>query len=298
MEREKIDKGTGRRIMREFRLQELSAVDRPAQQHAKMILMKRDDSNPEGDDMDKKVEVKEDAPVTIDDLTKTISELTVKLEKSESDRVKAESDLATEKAKLDPDDEEYAGKLDPDSRKAFIALTSKERKAKIGEAKKAAEKADEIMTIEGVGEIRKSVVGESQFAYMKTQQERLAKQEKELAAERDLRKRAELTKVVTDEYDNLPGELEKKVDVMKAVDDLPEEARKTLTTMLTAGNKAIGAAFTSFGHNGEARKRSAEDFMKKVEEVRILDKCSNQDAMQKVRKLHPDLFLAYQGQQN
>ncbi|RWD51234.1 MAG: hypothetical protein EOS25_13920 [Mesorhizobium sp.] len=45
MERIRVEKR--RRVMTEFAISELSAVDRPAQQHARMTIMKRDDADRE-----------------------------------------------------------------------------------------------------------------------------------------------------------------------------------------------------------------------------------------------------------
>lgn len=288
MEDNVVEKAAGgRRIMRQFRLQELSAVDRPAQMHAKMTLMKRDDgdpnANPKGDVMEKNDQV------SVEDLQKKLDEEVTKAAALTAELEAAKAELVTEKAKPDKDEEDFIATVkDEEKTKKFLALSKDERKKVMEEAKKN----DEVLTIEGV-EIRKSVVGTAQFAVMKSQHDRLTKQERDLAVERDLRKRAELAKVVADEYDNLPGETEKKVDVLAAIGKLDEDVTKTLATMLAAGNKAISAAFDTVGHKGEAKK-SAGDFMKRVNEIRVEDKCSNQEAMQKARQLHPDLFAAYQ----
>lgn len=303
MERERIDKG-GKRIMREFRLQELSAVDRPAQVHAKLTLMKRDD-NSKGDEMSKREQVTvEDLQLQLDEeITKSATaSATAKeeLDKANVDLEAARAEIEALKAKPSKDEEELLEGKDEKARKEFMALSKADRDKQIAARKVELEKIkknDEVLAVEGVGEVRKSIVGEQQFAVFKVQQERFEKQEQELAAERDLRKRTQLTKVVTDEYDALPGKTVEKVEVLLAVEKMDEEARKTLNTMLAAGNKAIGAAFTTMGHNGEARKQAAGDFMKKVDEIRTTEKCGHQEAMQKARRLHPELFQVYQGEQ-
>lgn len=287
----RIEKGTGggtprRRIMEAFKLRELSAVDRPAQQHAKMTLMKRDSSESEnatkkGTDM-----TQEEMQKKLDAEVAKSAELTTKLEK-------AEADLAALKAKeyeMDEEEAAAAALMDEKSKKSFEAMSKADRKAHLAELRKN----DEVLKVEGVGEIRKSLVGETQFAVFKAQQTRIEKAEAEAAKQAELAKRADLRKSIeTGVLKNLPGEVDAVVDAMKAIGDLDPTIGKTINTMLEAGAKAIGAAYTSLGHAGEAKK-AAGDFLKKVDEIKTAEKCSHQDAMVKARKDHPELFAAYQ----
>jgi myosin heavy subunit len=420
MERERIEKG--RRIMRSFKLNELSAVDRPAQAHARKTLMKRDSSaevekivgfmkayldpcegaRPFVDfvsasaDQDKywramsvasdqlsgldsslrsiigdrnmvsadkesamrnsvedflasirgKMPEVEDAlmkvipddPTELDKLAKgarsmareqiTIEDLQKKFDDEVAKSVKLVADLETTKndlktataaltkstadiealkaeaekakSKMPADEEEYAASMKDDkAQKAFREMAPEARKAAMAKAKAD----DEVLKVEGVGEIRKSVVGEAQFALFKAQQVQNETIRKDLDAERDLRKRAELTKSVeTGFMKDFTGKTDDKVDVLKAIESITDEkVRKNLTDMLETGAKAVKAAFTTLGHGGQGSldpdvKKAADDFMAKVTEIKRAEKCSHMEAMQKAQKEHPALFKAYQGE--
>ena len=60
-----------RRIMREFSIEELSAVDKPAQAHARMTIMKRDSSEDEKMDFQKII----DQPRAFDSFEEAVEHL-------------------------------------------------------------------------------------------------------------------------------------------------------------------------------------------------------------------------------
>lgn len=222
----------------------------------------------------------------VDELTKSVTELTSKLEKAEAEKAEA----AAKAGMSDTEKAYYDGLPDDEARKQYMAMKPEDRKKQM---KKAAD-ADEVITIEGQ-EVRKSAVGEAQFKVMKAQAERIAKQEEAIAKERDLRVEAQLTKRATDELPHMPGEIVAKVAVLKAVDAMPEDARKSLTEMLKAGNDALSPAFVKMGaKDGKGGSRDPSAFEKRVSEIISRDKLARTEAMQKARSEYPEEFKAYQ----
>jgi hypothetical protein len=71
-------------------------------------------------------------------------------------------------------------------------------------------------------------------------------------ADRDKAEKLELTKRADDELNNLPGEPEVKVELLKAIDAIEDEAvRKSINEMLKAGNDAQAEAFITKGTKDE-----------------------------------------------
>lgn len=226
--------------------------------------------------------------VTVEGLQKQITELTDKLTKSEESRATYEF-LSKMDGKeriwfdsLSDADKEKARKASPEDRQAMMT--------------KALE-GDEVVKLDGV-EIRKSVVGDAQFALFKQTSDRMASLEKSAAADREALAKATFEKRAEDEYGHLPGDKVAKGALLKAVDALPEEVRSTLDTMLKAGEKAIVSAFNSIGTRGDLAKKAAGDFTKRVDEIASRDKVSKTIAMQKARKEYPEEFKVYQDLEN
>jgi hypothetical protein len=146
----------------------------------------------------------------VGDLTSQVADLTKRAEKAEADLAKANTELTTEKAK-------------------------------VADLAKAADiaKNDEVLKV-GETEVRKSAVGEANFAFMKAQQAEIQKARDEADMER-LQKRAET------EIGHLPGEAIAKAKVLKAINGMGEEDRKVLDAMLKAGEAAVAKGFEKFG---------------------------------------------------
>lgn len=89
---------------------------------------------------------------------------------------------------------------------------------------------------------------------------KLAKNETELELER-LQKRAEA------ELGHLPGTVEQRAQLLKAVEAIPDEAiRKASLEAIKAGDAAIAKSFDTFGHkNGQVIAGSAEDRLEKLQ---------------------------------
>lgn len=244
-----------KRIMRAFKMDEISAVDRPAQVHARMSIMKRDTSNEPGDgDMTKE----EIAKMIADSVTTATADLSKKL------------DDANAIAKMSDAEKAYMDKLSPADKMKFMGMSSEERKAKMGAAAPAAKRDEETINkfagpefeaavtaeiakrssneetlVVGGETIRKSEVGEAVFKAMKAGEERVAKAENE----RDM---VTFTKRAEDELSALPGEAVAKAKVLKSINSLPTEDQTALNAMLKAGQAALKSLTKSKGHDGGA----------------------------------------------
>jgi hypothetical protein len=267
-------------------------------------LSKAFEKSSEGDIMDKEELAK--LQKSVKDLTEKVGTLTTDLAsvtkerdalKADKDALAADAEMLKARAKMKDDEKEYMDNLaDDEKKKAFVAMKSEERAAEIAKARSG----DETVTIEG-RTIRKSVVGADQFEIFKATAARIEKQDKEIASERDLRKNAEFTKVAEDKLGDLPGEITAKVAVLKALEPIPAEVRKTLDAMLDAGAKAIKSAFDRLG-SGDGKglspslQKARQAFEGKVSEIAKRDNISKTAAMSKARSEFPDEFKAYQGE--
>lgn len=224
-----IDKETGRKIKGKvvsLVLDEISAVDRPAQEHARMVIMKRAGDGPG--------EPTKESDMTFKSLDEAIAHIK-----------KQDEEVATSKAAL-----EAAQKAKDDAEKERDDMKAKADKAlaEAAEARKAVDvaKADETIKV-GDQEIRKSAVGESVFAAMKAQEARNAETEKRLATER-AEKRAE-----GPDFSRLPGTAAEKGAALMAIDGIADEAaRNAVVKMLKSGNAAMATEFRIVGKGGTA----------------------------------------------
>jgi hypothetical protein len=161
---------------------------------------------------------------------------------------------------------------------------------------KAAPADDETVTIAGQT-IAKSVVGDGPFAIFKAQAEELEKAKTDIAKERDLREMAELKKRADDEFAHVPGTVEERALMLKALAPLDPKVRKSFETVMTQAEKLSKAAFETLGHKGGKTEVNG-DFEKKVAEIRKRDNCSRVDALSKARTEHPDEYAQFQDSAN
>jgi hypothetical protein len=302
-----LHKPRRRNIMRAFKINEISAVDRPAQEGAKALIIKRDntgDGSMTEKELQKKVDeltaeitknkVDADAVATkLADLTKANEELVAKAAAAaeEAEFLKAKDKMTPEQqAFLDrikgKDDKETA-----DTKKAFVGMTPEARDKLIAE--KRAD--DEVITIDGE-EVRKSVIGASQFNILKKQSERVAALEKSSQEAIEKAETAELSKRADDEFSHLPGTTEEKVSVLRVVGKADKKVQDVFAKMMLAGEKAVVSAFGKLGHRGGNPAIDKGAFEKRVAEVKARDNSSRTEAMEKARKEFPAEFEAYQGQ--
>jgi hypothetical protein len=201
-----------------LRLSELSLVDEPANEDARVTVTKRSATAPAGVGPARKgahssteensMSEKETAlQAQVTDLTKSVSDLTTKLQSTTASLEKAQADLALAQGEI-------------------------------------AKGKDETILVGGV-ELKKSAVGEGTFAALKAQASEIAKAKDEAET-------VALTKRAETEFANLPGEPLAKARVLKAVAGLPEAERTTLEALLKAGNAALKSATTEVGKGGGA----------------------------------------------
>lgn len=156
---------------------------------------------------------------------------------------------------------------------------------------------DETITIEGQA-IAKSAVGETHFAILKGQADRLAKAETEIAKERDARIFAELQKRADAEYAHVPGSTDERATMLKALSAMEEPVRKSFEAVFQAAEKLAKTAFDRVGVNAadaDDVKKSVKGFETKVAEIRKRDNCTRTDALAKARQEDPEGFKAFQG---
>lgn len=230
-----------RRIMRSFKLNEISAVDRPAQKGARMTILKRD-----GQD-----DLRTASPHQVE---KGIDMTTEELKKLLDDAAKAiVADIAKNSGKA-PTEAEITAQIDAAVSKAVakaVADTKTTMEADFAKRQEAIAK-DETFEAEGVT-IRKSEVGESTFKLMKAQAERI-----EL---NDFSKRAET------EIPTLVGETTLKAKCLRAISKLEKEVREGVEAMLKGGEAFARLAMKAKGHDhvtGTASENTAAGKLEKL----------------------------------
>lgn len=205
------------KVLKELQLTEISLVDRPANEEARITVFKRKDAKPgskgadpayreEGADVEDEEDNMPDETKKVADLEKQVAVLT----EQKSDLEKA---LSAQEAK------------------------TAAAEAKVAEITKARDVAasDEVLKVGDV-EVRKSAVGDATFSVIKAQQAQIQK-------ERDERELLELTKRAEADYGSLPGEPIAKAKALMAMTRLPEAERTALEAMLKSGNVALSKSY-------------------------------------------------------
>ncbi len=221
----------------------------------------------------------------LDDAAAKLDELTKKLEASDAEKVEAVA-----KAAMSDAEKAHLATLDGAAKMKFMTATPEER------AKMMSKSADADPVIykaaDGV-EFRKSddprLIAMAKRA---DEGEKLAKVEAKKREDSELAKRAD------DELKSFGETVAKrddKIEALRAIDKMEVGARSALLKMLEVGGKAIAAAFNTIGHKNEQLTKSADDFTKKVAEIKKRDGLSASEALVKAREENPEAFAAYQG---
>lgn len=231
-----------KRIMREFKMREISAVDNPAQEGARKLIMKRAPEQDPSKDPNK-LKTKENE-MTKEEMEKAIADAVEKALGEE--KVKSEAALAVAKKEAELTDAEKAlyAKMDEKGKSAFLAKSAEQRKTEVeAEIAKAAEKDPVAYTADDGTQYRKSA-GDAMIAMAKRNDE-LAKG---LAVEKAAREDADLKKRATAEFANLPGDDVAKAALLKSVEGIADEkVRKAAMDAIKAGNNAMSGAFVRKG---------------------------------------------------
>lgn len=186
------------------------------------------------------------------------------LEQVKSDLNKLKDDNARLQALAEMNDAQKAHyeKLDDDKAKeAFLAKSADERQKEVDEAAKQAEDEDPVVYKAADGtEYRKSddpkVIN---LAKQADENEKARKRAEAELQDQRLRKRAE------EDLGNLPGDLEVRAAVVKAVEGIEDDAvREKAEDALKAANTAMGKAFETRGHGGQPAEDSAEGQLEKM----------------------------------
>lgn len=255
-----------RRILRELRILELSAVDNPAQEGATYVLAKRADPGLTDSPV---VEAKLNDDDNLGEDTMTDAEKAA-LAKAEADKATAETALAAEIAKgvqlakvatlTDVEKDHYNGlvELDETGAAAFLEMSKDARTAEI----KKATDADPVVYTDSEGhEYHKS---EAKAAH-------LAKRADETAKENAVLKAAQadtaVEKRVTDLFKHLKGEMPAKIALLKSVEAIADEAtRAAAIEMLKANDAGLGEAMKTLGTQAGLVKSAPEAKLNKMAE--------------------------------
>lgn len=258
--------GNPRRIMRAFKLNEISFVDRPAQKPARSALMKRDQS-PAGAGMENSTMTEAEIKKLQDDL-KAAQEAATKASEDVA-KANAKADRAGRVSELSDVEKAYFSNLPADKQDAFLAKDGAARKAEV-EATKA-ENPVVYTTIDGV-DIRKSD-GPALLAMAKKNDENA----KELAKARGAAEQVTFEKRAGDELGNLGGDIKHRAELLKAVDGIKDEAvRKGVLETLKSANAAASGAFKRQGTS--MTKNEGEEPTDKAGAVEKLDELAKAEA--------------------
>lgn len=212
-----------------------------------------------------------------------VKELTEKMEKSAAD-----SEEAVAKASMSDAEKQYMAGLSGAKKMEFMRATAAERKSMMS---KAAE--DDPVVYKGADgtEFRKS--DDQRLVAMAKRNDDL---EKRNAEEVEKRLVAEFEKKADEEpYKVLKGDVSERSRALRAISAIEDEAvRKTVTDWIETCGKLMAKSFETVGHQDEKVRKTAEDFNKRVSEVMKRDSISRARAMSKAAKEYPEEYEAYQ----
>lgn len=212
---------------------------------------------------------------------------------------KAKAAKSLKKADDNSDADSYDDMSDEDDDEEDDSASKSAKKAV---AKKGADdlaKLDETVVIDGQT-IAKSAVGDVAFTIFKAQADRLKKAEEDIAKERDLRVTAEFKKQADDLYKHVPGSVDERADMLKAISTMDAKLQKSFTKVFDQSEKLAKSAFETIGTKGGDQdvKKAAQTFETKVAEIAKRDGIKRTEAMAKARLEYPDEFKAFQDQGN
>lgn len=235
-----------------------------------------------------------------DDTKKALEDLAAKLDAITKERDAAQAEAATAKAvaSLSVEEKAHYDKAKAEDQPKFLALD----KAARAEAIRKAAAGEETLTVDGVV-VRKSEIGDGVFSILKAQQAKIVETEKQVSVEKGKRVDMELRKRAQDELTHLPGTEDEKVEMLKAIEAMPEAQQKSMLAALKATNEANADAFKRLGAGGKGQLHvlkggtttALSAFNKRVSELKSANKgMSHQEAMRQARLDDPEGFAAYQ----
>jgi hypothetical protein len=124
--------------------------------------------------------------------------------------------------------------------------------------------------------------------------------EKSAAVERERRELADLAKRADETLGHLPGTAAEKAIALRALVDVSEEARKTVEAMLIAGQSAMKASMAGeIGKGGRPPSGTGAEaeLNAKAGEIATAEKCSLAKAYDLATQRHPELYSRYRAEQ-
>lgn len=239
-----------KRILHRLKLNEISAVDRPAQEHARMVIMKRakqvvvdnEDKDEDNEDMTE-AELKKritDLEGSVSTLTNTVTTVT-----KDRDSLKAENDALEVRASFDGDTLNYFAGLSDKEQNSFLKMSKTLRDASVATFKAS----DEEIEVGGQ-KIRKSQAG-NMWPVLKAQATQAKEFTDKLAKSTDAEEKATLQKRVIEEFNHLPGTTEERASVLKHVLAIKDEPiRKAAEAILKTAEAHAKANFSRKGYQG------------------------------------------------
>jgi hypothetical protein len=245
--------------MTKLGIDEISLVDDPMQEGARVAILKRaqpdspEDSSAVDDASDDPIETEEiemtkktdDAAAGSEAVTKEQLEAVQK----ERDEVQKRAERAESINKLTNEQRDYFAKLAEDKQDEFLAKSSDGRDQELAEAKEA----DKIVFKSKSGDVYRQSDDPRLVKMAREREEdraRIEKSEQE-ASDLKLRKRA------TEDLPNLPGTVEVRMSILKSIDKLPEDEQKPALEALQARNAEMASAFTTNGRKIEVGEDGA-----------------------------------------
>ena len=265
-------------VFKEMRLDEISAVDVPAQPDATVSIMKRayDKDGHEDDEEEEKEQYKaEDGKPEPAEASKSISgdsadpvgnvqqdqDMTEKNDQTadavvkQLEEVTKRAERAEAIAELNDAQKGIFKGLDGEAADAFLAMGPEQRDAEVA---KAAEANAVVYVSKSTGrEFRKS----DDPALVEMAKE-LDEEKMERMKEKEKAKKAELEKRAS-ELAHLPGDLEARVAPLKGIDSLPEAEQSVALEALKASDAAVSKAFERAGSSAAPVAESPLDTIAK-----------------------------------
>lgn len=205
-----------KKLLTQLMIDEISGVDKGANQGARVAFWKRHINNDSGENQ-----------MNIEELAKKLDEQTAKIEKMEAE--KAELELFS---KMTDAEKAHVEKMSKDEIKSFMALSSDERKEQIGKS----EKEQEDVTKSDETDADAEAITKSQYDAILKQNEDLADKITKMEAENAL---AEFSKSAEKELPNFAAKAEDKGAFLKALHNLSAKDRDVVMAEMKKANDII-----------------------------------------------------------
>lgn len=255
-----------RNIMRKFTIHEISGVDRPAQEPAMMVLMKRapNKDTPNGGSTKTKETDMADEKEQKAAIEKAVSDAVAVATASMAEKYAGELALQKSLASLTDAEKVVYAKADEKGKAEWLKKSSAERAAEI---LKAADSDPVVYKAADGTEFKKS--DDPRLVAMAKRND---DQAKDLAVEKAAREDATFAKRAGTELAHLKGTEKAKISLLKSVDRITDETeRKEVAEILKAADAVMKGTFKKLGSGGDNAETDAntqiETLAKKYQEA-------------------------------